>query len=201
MLALFSACGRPASDIVHAPNREESPSLNETNRGNLDNTSNLCASGEILLSQNREKPVCVKSPDSRELPSISLWTFWTTSTIERCADISTFAKAYQRSHMPSATITVNFCKPVTRTEKSIFVNIDIIGPKGKHTEAFEIASSQNDSAIIRICTAERTQYLENMHCSEVFKPAQIPASLAAVAPMPDAAIVDFYPTLLTLLSN
>jgi hypothetical protein len=198
---LIAACGRPASDIVHAPEREENPSLNDANRGNLDNSSGRCPSGEILLSQNREESICIKSPGPRPLPSVSLWTFWNTSTTERCADLSSFAKAFQRMHMPSAAITINFCKAVTRTEKSIFVSLNIAGPEGTHTEAFEVAGSQTDAAIIRICTAERTQYLENKHCKELFTPARIPVSLAAVAPMPDAAMLDFYPTLLKLLSN
>ncbi len=200
-LILFASCGRPASDIVHAPIRDENRSLDDGNRGNLDNSRNNCAAGQILLSQSRESPICVTAPQPRVLSAVSLWAFWNTSTTERCADIASFVKAFQRTHMPSAQISLTTCKAVTRTEKAIFVGMEITSPSGTHREAFEVAGSQNDAAVIRICTSERTQYIENKHCSEIFRPARIPMSLAAVAPKPDVAMIDFYPTLWSLLSN
>jgi hypothetical protein len=201
LLAATTSCGRPASDIVHASTNPDTTNLDTSGPGDPENDTSKCGENQIPLTRPNNSTVCVKEPEARNLSAVSLLTFWNSSTATRCQDLFSFVNAFQRAHMPLQSVSLNTCRPISQNSMAIFVSFSVAGNGPLYTEAFEIAAAPNTSSIIRICTRERTHHVENAHCNEIFRPNRIPAALAAVAPNPSEALIDFYPTLWTLLSN
>ncbi len=201
LLSAIAACGRPASDIVHAPERGQSPSLGGSQFGNLDGRSEGCPNTKVLLKRSGAASVCVKIPQAQTVSAVSLASYWAGDAQQRCAILNKFIEAFRGSFMSDAQLAVSSCAPVTLNGQDVFVSITVSKGEISHGEAFEIAAARGTESIVSICTTERAYFVQNKHCTEAFDVARIPSSVAAIAPNPTEGLLDFYPSLSAFLSN